>query len=671
MGLDLDSAPRSADASFYESIPTRRPHPAGKRRSQFRIFILSLVTAAGFASPAAASHPAWAAPRLTLNVIDPPTVSLNVPATAMIGSSVTFTATFDNNDPEDETGYGPFLELNIPRTGADGAGAATDDGLGTTTISATYMGAAIPARDFYRVTFNAGGTATHPIMRNATGALITVSGTPGDELVVIRLPFGSFTPDQPPAAVAVTVNMSNLADLGFPLAIRARGGYEFGFTPLDDWCCGDPPHTTLSGYTTASVTPTLFTLSKAYAGPADVSAETATGPNYPRQYTVSVDIAQGQTITDLRIIDQLPNNQEYLSLDTATPGYTLEDQPASPGAQIPPDNDLTVYWASITGGAGASDAMAEFSFFIPLNDAGGARVIDPDTGVAVSSCNNALASGSWIPVDTRDIAQSVTVDPPGCEHTLTDRSLAVQKDITNPSASYYPGYVLDYRLEIQVSDFFAFDRIVLTDILSDGQHFDPAFVPTLEVNGNGYSLPAADFDAANYTVDTSSIDLTDGPPGVENPATNGTTLLTFRISDELDDRVSDPRMVGGCVDPAFGTPNPDCSFNDGATTAVVHFHAVIQEDFTDTYPSGDWSVDQGDTFQDNALILGRLLDTGTFNPGLDVTDDAAESIAIGSGSLTKSIYAVNGITPSSSLVQIKPGDLVTYRITYVMPTSDE
>jgi LPXTG-site transpeptidase (sortase) family protein len=646
--------------------------PKGFRSRRSRILLISAVIAAGFASPSSGSGSVRAAARLTPGVIDPPTVLLDVPATAMIGSNVAFTVSFDNNDPEFEVGYGPFVELRIPRTGADGAGAAIDDGLGTTAISALYGGNPVPARDFYRVTFNAGGNATHPIARNASGALINVTGTPGDELVVIRLPFGSFSYEQPPAVVTLNVNLSNLADLGTPLGITARGGYEFGFTPLDDWCCGDPASATLSAWTAPStVTPTLLTLAKTYGGPADVSAETATGPNFTRQYTLAVDIAAGQTISNLQLIDPLPDNLEYAGLDDATPGYMIIDMPSTPGAQNPPDNDMVLEWASVTGGAGPTDASATFSFFVPRDDADGARVIDPATGTAVSSCNQAQTAGSWTPVDTRDSAQPVTVDPAGCEHTLIDRSLAVQKEIHNPSGSYYPGYVLDYRLEIQVSDFFAFDQIVLTDVLSDGQHFDPAFVPTLEVNGNGYSMLAADFAVANFTVDESEIDPFDGPPGVENPATDGTTLLTFRISDELDDRLLDPWLVGGCVDPAGGTPNPDCSVNDGATTAVIHFHAVIQENFTDTYPSGDWSVDQGDTFQDNALLIGRLLDTDTFAPGPNVTDDAAETLAIGPGALTKSIYAINGNTSFSLPARIQPGDAVTYRITYVMPTSDE
>jgi LPXTG-site transpeptidase (sortase) family protein len=656
----------------HARVPFGHALPTGFRSSRSRILLISAAIAVGFAFPSSGPDLARAEARLTPGVIDPPTVILDVPGTAMIGSNVAFTVSFDNNDPEFEVGYGPFVELRIPRTGADGAGAAIDDGLGTTTISAAYMGSPIPARDFYQVTFGAGGTATHPIARNAAGTLITVSGTPGDELVVVRLPFGSFSYEQPPAVVTLNVNLSNLADLETPLGITARGGYEFGFTPLDDWCCGDPASATLSAWTAPStVTPTLLTLAKTYGGPADVSAETATGPNFTQQYTLAVDIAAGQVVTGLQLIDPLPDNLEYAGLDTATPGYTIIDTPATPGAQNPPANDLSLEWASITGGAGPTDATATFSFFVPRDDADGARVIDPATGTAVSSCNQAQTAGSWTPLDTRDATQSVTIDPAGCEHTLIDRSLAVQKEIANPIANYYPGYVLDYRLEIQVSDFFAFDQIVLTDVLSDGQHFDPAFVPTLEVNGNGYSMLAADFAVANFTVDESEIDLSDGPPGVENPATDGTTLLTFRISDELDDRLSDPRLVGGCVDPAGGTPNPDCSLNDGATTAVLHFHAIIQENFTDTYPSGDWSVDQGDTFQDNALLVGRLLDTDTFAPGPNVTDDAAETLAIGSGALTKRIYAINGSTSFASPARIQPGDSVTYRITYVMPTSDE
>jgi LPXTG-site transpeptidase (sortase) family protein len=643
------------------------------RINHFRVFFLSVSLVVIFTFPATFFEPALAAPRSTPGFIDPPTVTLGVPATALIGSAaVSFTVTFDNNDLE--AGYGPFLELQIPRTGADGAGAAVDDGLGTTTISATYMGGSIPPGDFYRTTFNAGGTATDPIVRDGSGNFITVSGTPGDELVDIRLPFGSFSADQPPAVIQMTVNLSNLADLGYPLTIRARGGYEFGYTPLDDWCCGDAASATLSGYTSASVTPTLLTLSKTYIGPANTSAETATGPNFARQYTVSADIPTGQTITDLTLTDLLPNNMQYLSIVSATPGgYIVDDHPTLGAAQNPPNNDLVVRWPTVTGGAGANDAAVTFSFFVPRDNANGLSVIDPAAGNAVSSCNNARASGLWTPIDVRDPAQVTTTDPDGCEHTLIDRSLAIQKSVANITDGVNsPGDVMNYTLEFQISDFFAFDQVLVTDVLSDGQHFDPSFVPTLAVEGNGYSLGTTNFNSANYSVDLSKIDLADGPPPQpENLATDGTTKLLFRVSDEIITRGQNGRMIGGCVDPVGGSPHPDCSHNDGGTTAVINFHSIIQDNFTDNYPSGDWSVDQGDTFRDDVSVAGRLLNTGTFVPGGSVTDDAEAGFAIPTGALSKRIYAINGSTSFASPPRIAPGDTVTYRITYVMPTSDE
>ncbi len=90
------------------------------------------------------------------------------------------------------------------------------------------------------ISFDADGTVDHPFALRPDGTKVQVTGTPGDTLVVVRLPFGSFSPTQPPATINFTVNMSNLADVGTPLSVQARGGFEFGeITPLNDWCCGD------------------------------------------------------------------------------------------------------------------------------------------------------------------------------------------------------------------------------------------------------------------------------------------------------------------------------------------------------------------------------------------------------------------------------------------------
>src|SRR4051812_49867436 len=105
-----------------------------------------------------------------------------------------------------------------------------------------------------------------------------------------------------------TVCRYTLADLGTPLTIRTRGGFQFGNDALDNPCCDpsivNPPSTNSATWPHSDVTPTLLTLTKTYLGPED---ETASGPNFPRQYTVSVDIAAGQTIANLDLTDLLPN----------------------------------------------------------------------------------------------------------------------------------------------------------------------------------------------------------------------------------------------------------------------------------------------------------------------------------------------------------------------------
>lgn len=57
-------------------------------------------------------------------------------------------------------------------------------------------------------------------------------------------------------------------------------------------------------------------LTKTYDGFED---EIATGPNFPGQYTIAVNIADGQTITDLDVVDLLPNNIAFLRVISTTP----------------------------------------------------------------------------------------------------------------------------------------------------------------------------------------------------------------------------------------------------------------------------------------------------------------------------------------------------------------
>jgi len=245
-----------------------------------------------------------------------PTVTLSAPTAPFIGTSpLVIQATFDNTSlTATDVGYGPFIDIVFPRNGADGA-AGTDTPDGITPISgATYLGQSVTTT---QLTFPNDGLGTgcvpHPYAVNNAGAPLQVCGTTGDVLVVVQLPFGSFTPDQPEATVELQASLSNWADLGVGLPYTARGGFQFGSDPLNNPST-DPTlflspvnagSDSAAWTATASTTPTVMTMTKTYVGPED---ETATGPNFPREYVLTVSIAPGQTVADLDIVDGFDDN---------------------------------------------------------------------------------------------------------------------------------------------------------------------------------------------------------------------------------------------------------------------------------------------------------------------------------------------------------------------------
>jgi LPXTG-site transpeptidase (sortase) family protein len=594
----------------------------------------------------------------------------DLPATPFLGQSVSFSVTFSNTGTT--TGYGPFIDLVIPAT----------QGLGTTTITASYQGIPFTNNvDIFTNTFNASNQVTHPLVRDSSGNFITVNapGTAGqgDKLVTIRLPFGSYSPGQPPISVDVTVNMAvPPATVGTAIPIWARGGYQFGTTPLDDWCCDAP--IVAGSWASSTATPTLWTLSKSYSGPED---EAASGPNftgfYPMQYTLGVDIAPGQTITNLTLSDVVPDNLQPVSW-VATNGATCSPNPlntASPGDTI-----------QCTFASASNHAEVIFDFYVPLTDLGGVRVIDPNTGLAVTSCNNATADGTW---NSNPLAQlSTGTAPSSCGHTLNDRSIAIQKGmVVDGGGILEPGVVIKNTLNFQVSDFFAFDNVTILDIVSDGQHFftDGSHPVTLQINGNGYTFGPGTYSAANYGVACYYSSPWDpectSTPGSNsgNPDEYGTTQLTFNVSAEIIAATSsaqDGKMVGGCVDPANGSATPNCgTYNDGATSGQIVFYTRVLNNFVDNYPSGDSSVDEGDVLTNiGRHIQGDVLDTDTLTPVSPLAqpqDGSSAELTAPLGDLTKEVYAVNGNTSLPSPVHINPGDAVTYRLTYTLPIGNE
>jgi|GEM_PF-5583255 len=198
-----------------------------------------------------------------------PVVAISGPAEVTLGGTATLTLTFDNQpdaSPGSDVGYAPYIDLVLPKNGADGAGPGSDapfENDGIRFLSATYLGSPVAATV---LEFDVNGEAVHPFARDATGELRVVRAAdyglgPGDELVVLQLPFGSFTPDQTAQQISVRLEVSSLADAGVALPITAVAGFALGRDALNN-PAADPP--LLGPVASTTLTPTLLSLSKSF-----------------------------------------------------------------------------------------------------------------------------------------------------------------------------------------------------------------------------------------------------------------------------------------------------------------------------------------------------------------------------------------------------------------------
>ena len=573
-----------------------------------------------FTGPSAAAAPPVATAALTVSQPNP-----------LIGEALTFGVSLDNTDTT-ATGYMPYVDLLLPIAGGDG-----DDGISFT--SATYFGAPVTTP---LIQTCASAPVTHPL---------TAMSTPcpaGRQLVVMQLPFGSFTPSQPAATIQVQAALSNLADVGLALPISATPGFAYGDSPT-----GSTP---IGGSTvTSSISPQVVTFLKRYLGPEN---ETAAGPNYPRQHVLEVNVANGATLTTLDVTDQMPNTMQYLSSTTA-PGASAVATPST----ATPGGVLTRRFTNVVGSAAPVDAAVTPSWYVPLLDAAAVAVLDVTSGDDRVLRNDGIASGTADPVDPRDSNLPFSMDADVAtgqfpdDHEVVAKSIATQKSVTVQTdfggSGPTPGDTLEYTIAVQVSDFFTFGDLDVSDVLGDGQTLDPGFTPTLSVTEAG-TTSAGGFAGPEYTLDTTQ----------RSTCGDGASRLNFDLSAAIA-RLSGSSgvLTGGLVGGS----------NVGATTATITFRSVMN----DTYACSvsDVSVDLNDRVTNGVTVDGEVYDNATQLPQASSrreADTSGTSATVLAPALSKSIYARNGVVGpvAGSPSQFEPGDTITYRLRYVLPSSD-
>ena len=425
-----------------------------------------------------------------------PTVTLSgTPTDALLGGTFSFTATFTNTSTQG--GYAPFIDLVLPATGKDGAGAEIDDGI--TFVSATFLGQTVTS---YVITFDAAGNATHPLALDVNGTPVVVKAADygaraGDQLVVLQLPFASVLQGQPPIGVVVTCKLSELADTdGSPqLTVTARGGFQLGNDSANN-PTADPSlfEATPSDF---DVTPTVLTLTQTVNVP---EGETATGPNYVRSISVTATPAPGQTLNKVLIEQKLPDSIRVTDI-TPGAGGSIEAIVLVDGSYITDPAQIADTLATapylkqyfIRYDSLSAPVTSTVSFYVADISAGTGTppVLDPNSGDAVTIIvDKPSAVGLWLPLDPRDQKQTGLPPPDdvqpsaitasGSDATFIARSLALQKTVAiavnQGNAGLSPGDELQYRLELSLSDYFAYGQglrgggsLQIVNVAGDGQ----------------------------------------------------------------------------------------------------------------------------------------------------------------------------------------------------------
>lgn len=575
-----------------------------------------------------------------------PTATVAGPAlSGLIGQDIPLTVTFDNTGTD--IGYSPFVDIVMPVTGD--APPTPNDGISFKPGSATYNGLSLVTTV---LTFNTAGKATHPFAKNPDGTSVIVTGKPGDQLVVVQLPFGSYGPDQPAAVINFTGSVSPLAQPSHTYDVKATGGFQY---QVDG--SGNPTINVadFGSESTDPVQPQLFRIKKTSTAP---EAETATGPNFTHTYTVSMAVAPGQTVTDLLLRDILPNNVQFVSVTTVSGHGTTTITPVSTPSTSTPGGTLSRMLDQVVGTGADTDAVMTFSYYVPEKDASNADVIPLGTGGSAIAVNQANAEGEWTSANPNfPNPQTVTAGP--ATHTLTAKTTALQKtvaDLTHPGAPR-AGDTLEYTLNFQVSDYFALENFNLADVLTDGQEFDASFTPTITYTQKSQTL-AGTFDSANFSA------VVQG---------DGSTNVNFDVSAQVDalGLVTDGKLVGAGI-PNTGTGSPTTPPNPTpggpGTRGTITFRTKILDQYRQT-PRPGADVVQGDVIADDAETSATVLNYATLAPTAStVTDTSSAEVTLVSGDVTKSVYAVNG-TNVSGMPTITAGDAVTFRITYDLPFS--
>jgi fimbrial isopeptide formation D2 family protein/uncharacterized repeat protein (TIGR01451 family) len=577
-----------------------------------------------------------------------PNVTFGGASSVFLNSKTDLRVAFNN--PGTKIGYYPMIEVKLP------AGLECDTACRAAIALVDLGGAPVTVTRFGPAASNT--TFKNPVTGNP------VSAAKGETVLFISLPTGSVSPTEPAITYSIPAQLAPSAVLGVPLPVSATGVFVLGGKAdgIRGVCGAAGVDTLCKAATNFPITPTVLDLKKSVIGLVD--GATATGPNYPRQYSLDVKVADTETVEGTVVTDTVPESFVFSTL----PGSDCKAKPGSMKFNPALDTGDTckfvgnatgggsfeVKYASITGDGNVVRQVQYEGYVQKFTGAvAGADVVPPSTGNATSTTTSAEASFTY---DPGSGAQNFNtgLKPATLEH----RSLYTTKSIKNVSSTLItaPGHTLRHTLIYDVSDYFSFDDLKITDSISDGQTY---------VSGS-LSVTVEEASAPGITrTEAQLLAIVGSPlqPITRDPA-SGIWSVALDLSAALV--ASGPDGFGAPDGMLEGDENRSPSAPSGSPTRVViTYDTVIDEEFVGPVV-GTPEVDGGDVISDTMGADFRL--AGTANR--QTMNGPTASIRVTPILVFKKEVAFeNGGTPSDPL-RVNPTETITYKLSFEVPTGD-
>ena len=568
-----------------------------------------------------------------------PTSTVSTPTSVVGTPNVTVTVTLQNTGPSGDTGFGPQLEIILP-----------DDMELPNGCTSDITWSSLPGAQVDCTAFGPAGSNNTDYTNPVTGEVITVQA--GETIIFLNGPVGTLASPQPAITATITTDLTNDASVGTTYTVTSRGIFTLGDaadgTKGD---CDDVNADTVcqSPAVTSAVTPAVAILTKELSE-TQANGSSASGPNYPRQFDITADIADGETISNIVVADTIPDeiivNNPPGSDCTGSGSFTFSPTPTSCTytADANGGGSFSATFSSVTGGSGTNDIAIQYTGYVQehVDNDGSTDIVNATTGATTQSNNSVTMDFDFQSSAQPQLSDNVTINQRSLQ---TFKSGAVTTD--NSPTGNSPGDVITWTIVLTVSDYFAFDSLDFDDDIRDGQTYvTNSFTARLIEGGTDTTINSGrtnDGDFGAHLV----VGAKDG---------NGDTHIDFALSAALADAAvfnTDDTLTG---DNALG--------NGSATRFIITYQTTIDETFV-TVPAGanTTTIDGGDVIDNDTTISSEIVGTSNSVP---VSDSASITI-VPITTVTKVIEFKNG---GASDGNVSPGDNITYKITITVPTGD-